>query len=366
VLDESASVVTHEAVNIGEGIGFAGRIYRLKLEYDAATDAPDSIIVKLATRDEKLKGLMAERGMLFKEARFYQQLAAAIKIDVPKTYYAAYDEAAGEVSIVLEDLGDLELPDGVTDVPLSECRTAIEMIARLHAQWWNHPDLEADWLTPYANRGDREQDAAILDDALAVAPKIGVECAYLVDCIRIVRRHIAKLPAELPKESPITLIHGDFHRNNMTFRNGSIVLFDWQVVERGSPVVDVVNLMMSGLEPETLLANERSLLECYHQALIREGVNGYSFRRLLADYRNAILLTSIKYFAFLDTIDFDVPGGGELVETLIGRTNQIAKDHRIMRMARVFPVIVWGLRVRAWILRLTTRVAERMGSVGRG
>ncbi len=134
-----------------------------------------------------------------------------------------------------------------------------------------------------------------------------------------------------------------------------MMLFDWQVVERGSPVMDVVNMMMSGLEPDTLLANERSLLECYHQALIREGVHDYGFRRLLTDYRRAMLFTSIKYFAFLETIDFDVAGGDELVKTLIGRTNQVAKDHKFMRMVRILPVIIWVLRVRAWILRLTHR-----------
>jgi tRNA A-37 threonylcarbamoyl transferase component Bud32 len=351
LLDASTSVVTHEAVNIGEGIGFAGRVYRLKLRYDTPTDAPDSIIVKLATRDEKLKALLAARGMLFKEARFYQELAAATKIGVPKAYYVAYDEAAGEVTIILEDLGDLQLPDDHVEVPLDECRAAIETIARLHAQWWNHPEVESDWLTPFTNRGGREQDAALLDEALATAPRIGVECAYLVDCMKIIRRHMPKLPDELPKENPVTLIHGDFHRNNMTFRDGAMMLFDWQIVERGSPVMDVVNMMMSGLEPDTLLANERSLLESYHQALIKEGVRGYGLRRLLADYRRAMLLTSIRYFVLLEAIDFNVPGGDELVKTLIRRTNQVAKDHQIMRMAKMLPAIIWVLRVRAWILR---------------
>ena len=351
VLGESTSVVTHDAANIGEGIGFAGRVYRLTLTYDTHTDAPDSIIVKLATRDEKLKRLLAERGMLFKEARFYRELATATKIDVPKTYYVGYDEAAGEVTIILEDLGNLQLPDDRAEVPLEECRAAIEGIARMHAQWWNHPDIESDWLTPFANRGGREQDAALLDEALAIAPQIGVECDYLMECMRIVRGHILKLPDELPKENPVTLIHGDFHRNNMTFRDGAMMLFDWQVVERGSPVMDVVNMMMSEFEPDTLLANERSLLESYHQALTREGVRDYGFRRLLADYRRAMLLTSIKFFALLEAIDFNVPGGDEMVKTVITRTNQIAKDHQIMRMARMLPAIIWVLRVRAWILR---------------
>jgi hypothetical protein len=274
-----------------------------------------------------------------------------VKIDVPKTYYAAYDEAAGEVSIILEDLGDLQLPDDQTEVPLGECRAAIETIARLHAQWWNHPELDADWLEPFANRGSREQDAETLDAALAIAPTIGVECAYLVKCMGIIRRHIVNVPDDLPRENPSTLIHGDFHRNNMTFRNGSMMLFDWQVVERGTPVADVVNMMMSSLEANTLLANERSLLECYHQALVREGVRGYTFRRLLQDYRRAMLFTASKFFSFVETIDFDVPGGDELVKTTLRRTNQIAKDHRLMGIVRVFPVIVWGLRIRAWILR---------------
>ena len=125
LLDGSAFIVSCDATNIGEGIGFAGRVYRLKLHYDAPTDAPSSIIVKLATRDEKLKRLLAERGMLFKEARFYRELAAATKITVPDAYYVAYDVSAGDVTIILEDLGDLQLPADEAEVPLDECRAAI-------------------------------------------------------------------------------------------------------------------------------------------------------------------------------------------------------------------------------------------------
>ena len=350
VLDESTSVTIWEAANIGEGIGFAGRIYRLTLKYDAPTDAPRSIIVKLATRNEKLKDLMTARGMLFKEPRFYTELAPTMNIDVPRAYYVAYDEAAGELTILLEDLGDLQIPNG-TEVPLDECRTAIEGIAKVHAQWWNHPYVQSSWLTPYTDRGGRGEDAAILDSAIAVAPEIGVECSYLLDCMRIVRRHMLNLPDELPDQKPVTLIHGDFHRNNMTFRDGSMLLFDWQVLERGSPATDVVNMLMSGLEAATLRANEHSLLQSYHHVLLDEGIRDYGFRRLLADYRRAMLITSIKYFSFLDTIDFDVPGGDELRKTLISRTNQIAEDHKLMRMARMLPAIIWLLRIRAWMRR---------------
>ncbi len=348
VLDESTSVEFWKATNIGEGIGFAGRIYRLTLEYDAPTDAPRSLIVKLATRNEKLKDLMIGRGMLFKEPRFYTELAPTINIDVPRAYYSAYDEAARELTIVLEDLGDLP---NATDATLDECRTAIEGIAKVHAKWWNHPYVHSSWLTPYTDRGSREEDAAILDNAIAVAPELGVECSYLLDCMRIVRRHMLKLPDELPEQKPITLVHGDFHRNNMTFREGSMLLFDWQVLERGSPATDVVNMLMSGLEAATLRANEHSLLQSYHHVLLDEGIRDYGFRRLLADYRRAMLITSIKYFAFLDTIDFDVPGGDELIRTLISRTNQIAEDHKLMRMARLLPAIIWLLRLRAWMRR---------------
>jgi aminoglycoside phosphotransferase (APT) family kinase protein len=344
-------VVSYEPTNIGEDIGFAGRIYRLKLDYDREDTGPGSVIVKLATGDEKLKRLLAERGMLFKEARFYQELAGEMKISVPKTHHAAYDEDSGDVTIVLEDLGDLQWPDAMAEMPLDQCRTAIETIARMHAQWWNHPRIEADWLTPFTNRGSRAQDAEILDKSFEIVAKLSVECDYLVECMKIVRRHMPKLPGELPRENPVTLIHGDFHPNNITIRDGSTVLFDWQIVERGSPLTDVVNMMMSGLEPRTLLARERELLEGYHQVLIAEGVRGYGFRRLLSDYRRAILLTSIKYFAFLETIDFDVPGGHEMLTTLIERTNRVAQDHEIMRMAKMLPAIIWLLRIRAHLLR---------------
>lgn len=348
---DGARVASLTATNIGEGIGFAGRIYRLELDYDGASTGPGSVIVKLATGDEKLKRLLAERGMLFKEARFYQELAAEMKIDVPKTHHAAYDEDTGDVTIVLEDLGNIRWPDPMAEMPLDQCRTAIETIARMHAQWWNHPRIEADWLTPFVNRGGRAHDAEILDKSFEIAPQLGLECDYLVECMKIVRRHMPKLPSELPKENPVTLIHGDFHPNNITFRDGSMTLFDWQIVERGSPVMDVVNMMMSGLEAQTLLASEHALLERYHEVLIAEGVRGYRFRRLLSDYRRAILLTSIKYFAFLETIDFDVPGGHEMVTRLIERTNRVAEDHEIMQLAKMLPAIIWMLRIRARLLR---------------
>jgi hypothetical protein len=53
----SAMVASCEALEIGEGVGFTGRIFRVQIAYKKEeTDAPQSLVIKFPSADRTLRG----------------------------------------------------------------------------------------------------------------------------------------------------------------------------------------------------------------------------------------------------------------------------------------------------------------------
>jgi len=342
ILKDSEAVTASSWAEIGEGQAFASSIYRINVEYRQENDLPRSFILKLPIQHEKTKKAILGAGSYYKEARFYGEIAPEIEVGIPKVYYVATDESDECFNILMEDLGDIERASFLEAIDIADCRAAIRDIADFHVEWWNHPILEFPWLqSPVDNLENVPLLVDMLRRSLEIAPNIDVESAYLVKCMQHYANAMENPPKNVSLKKPVTLIHGDFHAGNMTFGGGSMTLFDWQNIGKGSPVTDVAYLLVTSLDAATFREHEDSLLRLYHESLVEQGIADYSYRRMMTDYNTAILTCVVTLFSLLGTLDFDVPDGQETIETMMDRLNRKAMARRLLPVCRLLPVIFW-------------------------
>ena len=86
--------------------------------------------------------------MYAREARFYRELAAQVRLPTPRCYLALHEGESGASLLLLEDL--------VPAYTVGNCRAgcarleaaaALAHVARLHAAWWQSPHLATlDWM----------------------------------------------------------------------------------------------------------------------------------------------------------------------------------------------------------------------------
>lgn len=342
ILKESEAVTASNWTQIGEGQGFSSAICRITVEYSLDNDLPRSFILKLPVQHEKTRAAILGVGSYYKEARFYSEIASEAKIGIPKIYYVATDEGDECFNILMEDLGDIERASFLEEIGIDDCRTAIRDIADFHAKWWNHPILESPWLQPVAaNLDNVSLLVEMLSRSLEIAPGIDVESTYLVKCMQCYAKAMNNPPNNVTQKEPFTLIHGDFHVGNMTFGDGSMTLFDWQGIGKGSPMADIAYLLLTSLDAATFKQHESALLKLYHESLTQQGIADYGYRRMMTDYSTAILTCVASLFSMLGTLDFDVPDGQQTIETMIDRLNKKAMARRLLPVCRLLPVMFW-------------------------
>jgi thiamine kinase-like enzyme len=335
----SDSVVSCDGNQIAVGEGFAGRLFRLHLTFNEAP--PATLIAKMATNHEPLKKILNEK-MVYREAHFYERIASLVSIDIPKVYYTAYGD--GELIIIMEDLGEIELGTDVMEATVQETEKALASIAQFHTQWWNHEMIDKEWVAPVNDSVDRDEITRALEASLV---KHGDSFPYLAKCMRVFLKKFPKMPEEIPQAWPVTLIHGDFHRKNVHFRDdGSVIIFDWQVIERNTPITDIANWLLANLKIEDRQTHEYRLLRHYYDSLSEECASEYSFRKLKADYRQALVLIAVRLFAVLELVDLDIEGGEEFSLVVLERMEQAAKDHRLLIMFRSLGLIILLLRIQ--------------------
>lgn len=215
-----ATFTSLETERIGEAYGFASRLYRFKWKEDKT---PQSVILKFWDTSKK-----AGIG----EVLFYTTFKD-VGIRVPKCFYSKIDEELDRGILVLEDLTDCIQGDVLEPVNLERATEVAQSLARLHATWLEHPKLtELTWLadvsiwTPEREWiKDRRKlflkrfpnhlnnTARLLLDKLEFAPDIA-------------RKRL--------EDVPTTLLHGDFHLDNIVFENQiEPVFLDWSRPVKG-------------------------------------------------------------------------------------------------------------------------------------
>lgn len=294
-VDATVSHLDMEAV----GTGQLGETRRFHLQYKgtAPATAPRSVVGKFPSANAVAAETGKTMGFYRAEVMFYREAAPRARIRTPAAYVAEIDET-NDFVLLFEDLAPAEVGDQMRGCSIEQARQALAEAAKLHAAFWNDTALmKQDWLyVPEGAQGfyttdliEKSWDYCRKNYDSMLTPEV------IQVCDRYVRNHAYwNRPRELPK----CYSHNDFRPDNMLFSaNGErVAVVDWQTSAFLGTGMDVAYFLGGAFDRETRRANERQLLQGYHQELIANGVKDYSFEHLMNDYRHysfAVLTVAI-------------------------------------------------------------------------
>ena len=284
---------------------------------------------------EKGRPLSQQLG-LAREALFYKHFLSELSdpTTVPKIYYSFGDITKGEKCVVMEDLSESAVDSAVFFGPgnpnswnkdlqshvnranealgrtISTSEVAektFRVMARIHAKFWKRKDvlLSSDkawlrgqsWLRGEGHesweasqglvRSIWHQYTATADStdkkSITWDPVLKSAVAKAIEGISW-EAQMARLN---PDHSHWTLVHGDFWPGNVMWmiRDGSIKLLDWEMCGLGSGPQDLGQYVLSNMEPAERRANERRLIEAYHEELCAAGVKDVGFDFCWQEYK---------------------------------------------------------------------------------
>ena len=255
---------------------------RVAYSAEAPTHLPQSLVVKSPHISPSVNDG-------YTEGQFYHQLAPEIGTP-PLVRCLAAIEDAGKETIVLEDLrATHDHPPWPLPPSRTDCERALEVLARVHAQWWESPELGHS----IGKLHTRESLTTMVLSIAAYLPEFfdAVGSTLTIEARNTLERVFSssfKPWLRLTDTRALTLIHGDAHTWNFLFPrsgDGDVYIFDWQLWHADVGARDLAFLMALHWFPSRRRELELPLLRHYHERLVTHGVNNYSFDELLLDYR---------------------------------------------------------------------------------
>jgi len=296
-LSESGRVVIDVVMNAGQKITY-------------------NWFVKIMPKQHKNSELMNKFNIFENEIGFYQDIAPDllkflnengvddVEFDIPKLLFA--DNKDEGAVIILEDVSEQGYcqerdAHGGRYLSLEKARLAIDAITRIHAasKLYNvHKDtkLEEKHATLCHNKMWEDTDfidrlSAMKDSYCEVLKKSSEH-----DSPRLMRRfqktfdsgpRLKSICAERynPKQTgAVYLQHGDFHYNNLLFkeeegRKMKVMVVDWQLAYNGRSTGDVSYLLLSSISPDMRHKHGKELKEAYFT----------SFNNYLKTYESSVI-----------------------------------------------------------------------------
>jgi hypothetical protein len=310
---------------IGAGHGFMGQLARVKLS-SADPRCPSSVIVKLPTDDPGGRFIGEMVRVWEREHCFYRDVAAQLNIRVPR----ALVNIADPPCLVLEDLSPAAVGDHVAGATLDQAERAIDVLARLHAAWFEHPLLPTlQWMPG-------------LDDPsiLTIGPTFELGWPLFLErygaelpprTLRWCEQFVEQIPTWIAGHfgDPVTLTHGDFRLDNLFFSDdGSIAVIDWQMSMRAPGQTDLVYFCANNLTVEARREYEVALIRRYVDGLHAAGVprDAVTFEGVMTGYLEGLVFYAMSFGASLLSIDPANERGAALFDVLVHRTFTAVDD----------------------------------------
>lgn len=263
------------SATIGPVLGGSATKVRVMLDYNGAGHAarlPPTMMVK-GGFDEQMRARVSHA--YAGETSFFQDLAGDLDINLPGCHFAGTNAATGQSILLLEDLLTRNVTFGRATRPVSVDTAAatLDLLARLHARFWESPQLQQlEWL-PRSTSGEQLMDLMLSPahwEASLGRPWGRAVPAPLRD-LETVKR-VCRRVWDLDRRATQTLLHGDTHLGNMFFeRDGSPGYLDWQTAMSGNWAHDVTYFMVGSMETADRRVHERDLLRHYLERLAEHG-----------------------------------------------------------------------------------------------
>jgi len=223
-----------------------------------------SIILKIPSQNSARREVAKTYFLFPREVMFYSHLAGQSPLTTPRCHYASIEESA----LILEDHGRFVTGDQEYGYQTEEAKSVVRHMAQFHAYWMGKADkLDA---IPSVNQSEI---IAMLPTALE---HTWAQCyPHIKDYVPIeIHRGVARLVEEIPAiaaklaQSPMTLLHGDLRMENMLFQGTELSsLVDWQLLARGSAMVDIAYFLTQSGSREHRTQVENYAIKLYSEAL---------------------------------------------------------------------------------------------------
>lgn len=290
------------------GTGQLGLVVQSDLAYSSGPGAgPQSVVVKLPSRDAGSRQLGAMMGVYEAEVRFYQEIVPLVDAEIPRMHWGGIQPDTGRFTLVIDNLSPGSVVgDMVAGCSADHAELAILELVKLQAPSWDVPAvLEKTWIADVTR-------TQMLFGAVPMAVEPFIErFAPRLDPehIDLVRRLGPKAPAypDAVWKRPFVVAHGDYRLDNMMFGTGPdappISVIDWQATRLAPPLIDAAIFLGSCVSPEERRTIEKDLLGRYHDGLVQRGVTGFSLDDCFESYRRSSLYPFLLTVAVSMTLE---------------------------------------------------------------
>ena len=333
------TVSAHVVEPIGEH-GAAGLTVRVRLLYDGAeTSGPSTLVAKFVSNHDSWRELAAASGLYRREVLFYETLSPRCGDLVPLCSFSRFDRPTGEFALLLEDMVPSRV-GSLASARVADVEQAVEGIAEIHARFWGETS-SIRWLFGEDRPGVAGARQSMIRQALPIFldRDPGFSESSTVRLARMLAGDF-RPAAELLSVGPSTVVHGDFHLQNVFLPGedgGRLAIFDWQTAAKASGPIDIARLLGTSLSPAQRRAQEDRLLALYLDRLRSLGVPDYGPEHCRRDYLAGFVLSAFSNVltgARMDPeqrSDFEASSGID-VETFFGRTDAAIADHHVERL----------------------------------
>lgn len=289
VIEPHVEVCSVRREALGGGTGVFGTLARLVVDYTEPNSGPTNMVLKIPTSAPENKSVGLALGLYVREGQFFAQMADRTPVASVGCYYNDMDVAAGEFVLVLEEIRDLEVGNQTTGATVAQLELALRELAKFHAAWWKHPDLDKmDWLPQNDSPANLVVVPEIMRNAMVVVERdwsdvIGSEA------VELGKRLAAQFDTVIKKTGEVahTMCHGDARLENMFFNADATKMkfIDFQLVIRATPAQDVAYLMGSSCDNDVWDQHGMRMLKLYYDALVAAGVADYSWDQFWYEFR---------------------------------------------------------------------------------
>ena len=275
----SADVSVDTPTRIGSGQ--VGMNLRFAVRSDDPA-VPSSLVVKLASPDEKSRATGMALRNYEREVKFYTQVQPTVDIRVPHCWFADWDETSGLFVLVMEDMAPAEQGDQIAGCSVAQAEVAIDELACLHGPRWGDETLfELDWVERRSSAADGERLAGIVGAtfpgfAATLGERVqqetgGKGMAFLTEMSTAIASYVEA------KGEAFCVTHGDYRLDNILFGSTgprlTAAVVDWQTPGHGNGIADLAYFIGAGLLPEARRAHEWDLVARYIAGIERYGVS---------------------------------------------------------------------------------------------
>lgn len=325
---------------IGEGVGFLGELARVGIVYsdNPQGGAPASVIVKLPTNVPEPRAMATGMGFYEREIGFYRELSHRAGPRVPTCYYVEDEPATGSFVLVMEDFPGAQAGDQLASCTDDQARLAVRELAKLHARWWQSPELDSySWLPnknhPFVQvlKGAHQQFLAVFEEhwadrfdpmVLRVARGLAEKYDDFIDALM---------------SMPLTLAHQDYRLDNVLFGEPGtpeeLVILDWQLAQQSPGLMDLQYFIAGNLRRDARKRLTDELVDLYYEGLRQNGVKDYTFEQCKDNFVRASTTLGFYVVTGAATLNADAYNerGHELIDTLFGSLNDAMVEYEAER-----------------------------------